>query len=261
MLKRLLCIWLTLHIACIYTGAQPAWTIYLGQDMEARYYKTSCRHESGNGIYYTLFSGYDHFIHRPQSNGVSETVNRPGMVLEAKSTKQHTTTGEIIFGHHNDSVKIVYQYRADVVRHGRSAALSVLNLFSKREDKIKQEEPYNEITRKVMEGSIVHHGTPYSFYCAAGVKNKNTSQWLLTGADTLRLVPAEMFRKTRNGKIIKRRQGYEGIQLMRGDTCVAAIDYNEDPMAFYLLKEINENEKIVITAFFLVISFGIVTGE
>lgn len=235
-----------------FLAAQPAWTVYLGADMDSLYNIEYCSIEKENNFSYLRVYGFNRFIHYSETTDKNYEENRLGLVWTAKNTQRYIAREEIIFGKANDSVKIVFTSRTDVVTHGRSAALSVLNLFSKRRDKVKQDEPYEEITYREMNGVIIYGNDSCRFFCSEGSKNKNADKWLILHADTLRMIPAQLYHKTKNGTIKNRSTSNGGWQLMKGQTCLAALDKNEHPMILCLRKEMSEKIRLIITAFFVI---------
>ncbi|MEO7523967.1 MAG: hypothetical protein ABIT58_07715 [Ferruginibacter sp.] len=145
---------------------------------------------------------------------------------------------------------INYEVQKDIVTHGRSAALSIFNLFSKSGDIIKQDEPYEEVLLKVAKGYIQCDAQKNNFNFSLSTKARSES-WLQSGTDSLALIPGQKFKKLKNGKIKNKRHRFISWQLMRGETCVAALEYNKEGPLIYLLNELSEKEKLVIAAFFL----------
>ena len=251
-MRHFIALLFTLFSGCFFLAAQPTWTVYLGVDMDSLYNIEYCSIEKENGFSYFRVYGFDRFIHHSEPTDKNYEENRVGLVLAAKNTQHHIAKEEIIFGKNDDSVKAIFKSRTDVVTHGRSAALSVLNLFSKKKDKIKQDEPYDEVNYREMDGVIMHGNDSCRFFCSVGPKSKNADKWLVIHADTLRMIPAQLYRKTKNETIKNRSSSNEGWQLMKGETCLAALDKNERPMTLYLWKEISEKNRLIITAFFVI---------
>lgn len=202
--------------------------------MDIHYTSGVTRTEPDSGITYRHFSGYYLFRNTITGSGSNEKTNRDGLILAAKSTTSYNTTGELITGNDNDSVKIFYAESKNLVYHGRSAAVSILNLFSKEKE---EQEPWDEIKSRQISGSILFGNESFAF----------TKDWLAVGPDTLRVSPVKQKRKIKTGKI-KKAKNYIGIRLMKGNTCIAAIDDEDKPEKYYLLNDCSEKEKLIIVS-------------
>lgn len=230
--------------------SQSKWAIYLGEDMNSRYSKENTTLLYDNGYFLQCsFVAYPFVSLRRTDSSLTENTNRIGLILEAKSTTSHFETGEVIFGNNIDSVKIEFEYSLRIETHGRSALISIMNLFSKSEDKVKQDDPYDEVAEIVIKGTIVHRNNSYHYFHSRNKIRKRDKHWLEFEGDTLLLVPARNFKNTGKGKVKNKKNLYMGLQLMKGNQCVAALDFNESPKAFYMLKELSEKDKLIISAF------------
>jgi hypothetical protein len=234
--------------------SQSKWVIYLGEEMNALYSKSNGPMVYKDGYYFRTSFGSDSVLSiRLIDAGIKNDTARDGVILTAKSSEQYTEKGKIIFGNNKDSALITYFYAIEKVTRGRSALLSILNLFSKKENRIEQDKPTTETIKVKTEGVISYQNDSCYFKHIVGPKD---NPWLQLGNDTLKLVQAGQFRKTKTDEIKTRKNSYEGVQLMKDKTCVAALDFNEAPMAFYLLNTLSEKEKLIITSFFLLRDFS-----
>ncbi|HMR90674.1 MAG TPA: hypothetical protein PKC69_00100 [Chitinophagaceae bacterium] len=237
------------------SSAQSKWTVYLGPDMHDRYTAESLKDSTGDGIHYTVFPGYDIFLHQATADSQQDKGGRDGILLNAKSTVAYMRDGIISFGNSHHLALITYHQVSEVTRHGRSAAVSILNLFSKKEDRNPQAEPGYEEKSRFIAGSIRLAGKafPYSY--------STRNNYMTADGDTVSIVQASRFRKRKSGKVKNRKNSYEAVLLMKNDQIIAAMDYNQSPVAFYIRRGLNENEKLLYTAFFLIRSLHIPLPE
>jgi hypothetical protein len=247
---------LLLLLSSISVSAQSKWKLYLGKEMDTLYTKNNGWQEHTNGLHHIRVADYPHFRHTvlKDSNNQS-TSQRLGLLLEAKSTEHVITKERIVYGNEDDSVIILYERQTEVIRHGRSTALSVLNFFSKKEEKTKQEVTFEELFRKKA-GTIQQGDNTYSFLLFTNSKNNKQEHWLLFDTVKLQVIPGKLFQQVKKGEIKPHKNSNGSWQLMRGNTCIAALDYNTSPITFYCIKEMSEKEKLVIAAFFLVQSLA-----
>ena len=200
--------------------------------METGYEKNHILTTSYSGNQFLEFSGYRY---NRQGIGTRDTTvnNRAGIVLDAKSTTFHDINGEMIVAHEMDSIFVDYTSSTRVVRHGRSATLSVINLFSKKENRIKQDPPSEEVKEKTFSG-VIHAGIDSFEF------NNDWIDW-----DHGRLVAYKIskVKKLKNGKI-KSANGSEGILVMQNGHCYAALDYLNSE--FYLDKNLSEKQRLII---------------
>lgn len=255
-IKRKVLRWLLPAIAVLYNFSAVAQTrtIYLGPQMESRYQKLNYELQSDSIFTRAEFPGYPLYRCRAFGFELKEETNRLGIILEAKFTQTHSMPGEMIIGNDEDSVLIRFEARKRIVTHGRSATLSVINFFSKKEDKNKQEEPFDEVEQAGSSGWICREKDSLFFNITLRKKDPGC---MTMGADTLYLQQAEEFRNAKNGKIKKMTGFVQGLKLMKGETCLAAIDHSEYPFAFYILEGLHLRERLAIIALFTMYSIRI----
>ncbi|MEI9809232.1 MAG: hypothetical protein WDO16_15970 [Bacteroidota bacterium] len=86
-----------------------------------------------------------------------ETTNRAGIILKAKSTTKNYKSGRAVIGKETDSCLVAFNIIVDEITHGRSAATSVGNLFSRKENKDYQDAPYSTIGPVASSGYIQYN--------------------------------------------------------------------------------------------------------
>lgn len=235
--------------------AQPKRSIYLGDDMAAKFDAGSMSRDIDLDYSFFKFLGYQTLWHGMLSNSTIESTQRDGIILTAKSTNTTIINASAAFAKNNDSCIIDYQARIDNVRHGRSAALSVLNLFSKWEYKLRQPEPYTTIGYVQSQGVIRHNNEDASFLYSISYKNKMIPNgWLVLHGDTLYCKPVTQQYK-RKGKLKKARYLFlTGFMLIKNDTIYAAIDQSNLPDTAYIDNQLTEAEKLVIAAYLFIVA-------
>ena len=80
------------------------------------------------------FFDYETFHHDPTSQSSNKNTNRDGVVLSAKRTENLLIKAEASFGKKDDTCFISYDAEIEKITTGRSATVSILNLFSKKSE-------------------------------------------------------------------------------------------------------------------------------
>ena len=195
-------------------NAQHIKGIYLGDDdVATKFDIASMNVAAGDSYPFFDFLGYETLWYEMQHDTTFENTQRAGVILTAKSTITHNINFRAAFGRNDDSCIIDYEVRTDKIRNGRSAATSILNLFSKREDKNPQSEPDTTISHIQSQGIIRHNEDSAAFFYSLSYKNKMIPNgWLVLHGDTLFCKPVAQEYK-RKGKIKK--ANYYFLQVLR----------------------------------------------
>lgn len=235
------------------TSAQlgKRWQIYFADNVDSLYTSSQYKITRTAYFHYPFFEQYPLFHQTIVEEGSNEKVNRAGILLNARSTKTFQFTGKAVYGNELDSVQIFYKMNAGIVRKGRSAMTSLMNLFSKEEDKSPQDEPSYNATTPVKNGYIEFEGKQFRF----------STDTLFIGTDSIILKKIKKVIKPSTGKIKKANKYVYGMQLIKGDTCLAAMDENKWPFTLYLLKSLTYKERLVYTAFLTIHQLNIFNTE
>ena len=180
------------------------------------------------------------------------TLN-PGIILAGTSDIKINTEREMLFG--NDSGKCIIHYHYLLTYHhtGRSAALSIYNLFSKGSKQINQEP----------EDKLAHVRATGSMQCAAfenvisfsfeedRINEVNTCGKLVIGPDTFVLKPIN--KKSLSVNLLT------GVQLEKGSIVYAMLQhFPEDIFArnkLFIYTKAAAAEQLTIAAYFAIISW------
>jgi len=235
-------------------NAQGGRYIYLGDDMATKF-------ESGNIIRdsfdysFIHFLGYQTIRQELLKDTENSIVNREGIILTAKSTITSSINAQADFGSADDSCAILYKTTIQRVRNGRSASVSIANLFSRSSEKVRQPEPSITVQSIQSEGVISHRGSDNSFYYTSVPKNKlGRLGWLVVGGDTLEVRPVKQ-QITKRGKIKKAQYYYpSGLLIMKGDGVYAAIEQNQYHQIIYMNRQLAEPDKLVIASYLFIIA-------
>ena len=241
----------------VITKAQTGFTIYLGDDMFTRYDTAKVYSDSAQEYPSIHIINWNTLRHGPLKKDTALTQNRIGIVLTAKATTDYDATAMAVFGNDKDSAIINYQNKIETITHGRSALISISNLFAKNEDKHWQADPWDEKIETRLQGTIQTATKQSSFYYFLNTKKDRdiTDGWLSLDNDTLHLYRSAQEKKIKTGKIKKTSHYFiTGIQLMKGETCIAAMDYNYRPQVFYIAKDLKQEDKLLITTYFFLLA-------
>jgi len=237
--------------------AQKKRNIYLGTGMDTLFEK--CTHEDKyndkNYLLAELF-GYHTFRHEPVIATNNQEINRDGLLLAAKRTENLGIKAEAVFGKDDMTCFVTYDAVIEKITIGRSALVSIVNLFSKEEDKSPQEDPSSHLRRIKVTGKISMNETVVDFvyennlkkdYRLAGLSGK-----LWYRGDSLSIQPL----KTYNNKRGNKKKGFIGFSLTKGNTVYAAADTFND-FTIYLRRSLGEEERLLISAYlFVIISYS-----
>ena len=235
-------------------NAQGGRYIYLGDEMVTRFESGSIIRDSFD---YSLihFLKYQTIRQELLKDTENSIVNRDGIILAAKSTITSSVNAQADFGNTDDSCAILYKTTIQRVRNGRSAALSITNLFSRSGEKVRQPEPSITVQSIQSEGVFSHSGSNNPFFYTSAPKHKSGALgWLELNGDTLDVRPATQ-QITKRGKV-KKAHYYNspGLLIMKGDGVYAAIEQNQYHQIIYMNRQLAEPDKLVIACYLFIIA-------
>ncbi len=230
---------------------RKGWRIYFSENVDSLYAVSHFKMSRTDSCRRPLFKDYPKFYQTVHEEGNDEQINRLGLLLPAKSTRTFYYTVNAVYGNEMDSVRIWYQLMEGFVRKGRSALISLLNLFSKQEDKSPQEEPYYFYTEPLKKGYIEFENEQLLF----------SGDTLFRGANSITLGRVQKIIKLKTGKIKKVNRSVAGYQFMKGDSCMAVIDYNTEPITLYFLKSLSHKDRLIYTAFLTINKLSFIHEE
>jgi hypothetical protein len=242
---------------CYSAQAQKQWNIYLGSGGHSFFsYHVN---NLNTDLTYPLpeIGDYSAFYHYGVDTIGDYTNNRIGLLLPAKSTTRYDKTAQAAFGKGNDTCFIRYQSKVIKVTHGRSAAQSIINLFSKEENKNYQADPYDVIRHVWVQGTLEVKNTFFDFLFDYSLKNKFIpSGWMILHGDTLRIEPVSLLVK--EGRIKKSNAAYRiGMLLKKGEQVYGGIDAYRKESVVYILNTVGDEEKLgILSCFFIIACFG-----
>lgn len=187
----------------------------------------------------------------PEQNDL--TVNRAGVILPAKSTETNERNMRGVYTTRQDTCEAIYKAITERITNGRSAALSILNLFSRAENKVPQGPPVVSTDYLELEG-VMHSDHLEAAFRYVSDRRKNvfhTGGWLVLNGDTLSvdLATAQI---NRRGKIKHPRNPFNtGFLLVKGADILAAVDGMHPQAVFYLHRGLKREERLLITAFLM----------
>jgi hypothetical protein len=129
MMKPIFALCLSISLAVV-ASAQSKWKLYLGSGQDSLFEKSDIIRNIGGDYSFFDLAGFHTYRHELIQADSGKNMDRAGLVLAAKTTSTFGMNGEAVFGINNDTCLIVYKAQIDRVTHGRSAALSILNLVS-----------------------------------------------------------------------------------------------------------------------------------
>ena len=243
-----------LLLTAIVINAQRRRYIYLGDNMATKF-------QSGNFLRDPVDNSFINFLEYQTLRQLllkdteNSITNRLGIILTAKSTITSSVNAHADFGNTYDSCSIFYETTIQRVRNGRLAALSIINLFSRSSEKVRQPDPYVTIRSIQSEGDISHSGKHNPFYYTTAPEHKLSSLgWLALNGDTLVLRPATQ-QITKRGKVKKAHNYYpSGLVLTKDDFVYAVIEQNLYHHIIYMNRQLAESEKLVIASYLFIIA-------
>jgi hypothetical protein len=156
------------------------------------------------------------------------------------------TTGE-------DTCEAIFKATTERITNGRSAALSILNLFSRAENKVPQGPPVVSTDYMELQGVMHsdHLEAPFRFVNDRRKYVFHTGGWMVLNGDTLKVdLPAAWI--NRRGKIKYRRNPFiTGLLLVKGTDIFAAVDGMHSDAVFYLHRGLKREERLLITTFLM----------
>ena len=234
--------------------AQKKRNIYLGPGMDTLFDRCTWERKYNDQNYLLLeLLDYRTLRHDPVIASNKPEINRDGLILAAKRTENLGIKAEAVFGKDDMTCFVAYDAYIEKITNGRSALVSILNLFSNEADKSPQDDPSSHIRKVKVTGKISLNETIVDFeytdnfnkdHLLGGVSGK-----LWYRGDSLSLQPLKTYK---NKKGINRK-GFIGFSLTKGNTvCAAADTYND--FTIYINRSLSEEEKLLISAYFLVIT-------
>lgn len=221
-------------------------TPYLGTGMKDKYETSSMMKDSKQRYAYYSFLGY-HTLQSKESGYMKDsTVTRLGVILPGEHLENETINGNAFFGNNNDVSIIDYSVQLQKKYEGRSALLSILNLFSKEKDQ-KPQQPYEVLQAAYINGTIRTGEKLTTFYYER--KHKTALKgWVCYNGDTLVLQTLSSAINEK-GEMVKAKQS---VKLMKKDMIVAALNFLHKPFTIYMLKDIDSNKRLVAASYLFV---------
>ena len=186
MFSKIIIVYALLLYIIIDSNAQTIGHIYINDSVTAKFDMAIMNRDINGDYSFFQFLGYHTLWHQLLKDTTIEIINRDGIVLTAKSTLTSSVNAKACFGKNNDSCIIDYEVQIDKIRNGRSATVSIMNLFSKRSDKMRQPEPDTTLNHILSYGTISHNNEDAPFSYSLSYKNKMIpTGWPVLHGDTL----------------------------------------------------------------------------
>ena len=167
----------------------------------------------------------------------NDSVIRPGILLTGRAIEETRMTREVVFGKEADTCVIHYDSKTKYDHTGRSAAVSLINLFSKKKNKNPQHDTYVNLGQAIA-GFIKYPA--FEGDAKFSLKNfreiRNASGQLIINNDTFFLNP----------------QKGNSLQLSKGDVTYAIIQQTIMDK-IYIYTKATAIEQMLIAAYFVVI--------
>lgn len=231
--------------------------IYLGKDMDSVFVKDILHPVQLDSFSAPcIFGCVRLFLDETDAEQNDRTINRAGILLPAKSTESNLRKMRAVYTTGRDTCEVIYTAVTESVTNGRSAALSMLSLFARLENKIHQGPPVTSTDYQQLEGVMHsdHLEAPFRYVSDSRKNIFHTGGWLIINGDTLLInPPSEQI--NRRGKIKKLRNIFNtGNLIVKGRVIVGAIDLIRQQPVFYLHFGIGREEKLLITAMLMLIT-------
>jgi len=235
-------------------NAQRRRYIYVGDNMQTKF-------QSGNILRDPVDNSFINFLEYQTLRQLllkdteNSKVEREGIILPAKSTITSSVNAQADFGNKYDSCSIIYKTTVQRIRNGRSAALSIINLFSGSSEKVRQPDPSITIQSIQSEGAISHGGKDNHFFYTSAPEHKSVALgWLLSNGDTLEVRPVTQ-QITKRGKVKKAHHYYpSGLLIMKDGFVYAAIEQNLYHHIIYLNRQLSASEKLIVASYLFIIA-------
>ncbi len=175
-------------VTLLYSGyitAQLKRSIYINDDVAQKFASGVMERDTSDYSFFR-FLQYQTLSQQLIHTDEYERVYRLGVLLPVSSTISDTIHALASFGNETDSCLIDYQTLIRTVWQGRSAALSVLNAFSKPSERVHQSQPYTNIYNTGIRGLIFHKRDTSSFSQNIWYVRKKKPVGWLTGRYRLR---------------------------------------------------------------------------
>lgn len=254
-MRLLLSLLLPLFFQSITAGQD--FRIYLGEDMFSRFDSSQFKISHTNGHPFAESFIYKTLSYAITADSNDENVIRSGLILTAKSLNKKVQIGKLLFGNIVDTAEVLFTSEVDNTTHGRSALVSISNIFARGADKNPQPDPYETEDIHQFNGDILSkkYHSSFHYYFDTRKDRAKLEGWLTLGNDTLSIIKSDRKLKLKNNKIKPTSSYYiAAFKLMKGDSCIAAADKNYFPGTFYLDKKVTEDEKLIVAAFMAIVA-------
>jgi hypothetical protein len=232
--------------------AQRTRRIYLGEAMDSLYLKDII---DSQFVYtmpiYTALGCRRLGYRQTRVLNTEHNIINTGILLQGKQSNRTGRSVDVLYTNGMDSCHVRYDDKVTFERTGRSATLSIFNLFAKSEDKIPQSEPTERIGRIDLSGEIVKDSIsmPFSYSLVETHYTETPVGWLLMKGDTLYVKPLSKI-INKGGKLKSSMLSWDrGYLLKKGNEIFAAAYFLKSPTILYILKSLNDEEKLIITTF------------
>ena len=172
-----------------------------------------------------------------------DSVIREGIILAGRSIRTGITDIKFNLSSPADTCRVKCQYIRKYEYYGRSAAVSILNLFSKNKQ---PQETFEIILEDQASGTISLPGNnPARFSFNDITKENKVKGWLLIDADSFRLAPAFRIRKNYDND-----SAFAGFHLLKGDIIYGAMGAPGGVVGkIYIYTKATAKQQMLIAAF------------
>ena len=233
---------------------QSKWKIYLGENMQTDYLQDAVQKRFVEGYPFISFMAYHTYLHSLEINETTSDINRAGIILTAKKTERTSFDVTTRFYASSDTCYSFFLTKKDKVTHGRSALVSVMNLFSKEENKDPQDEPYDVFNYTESGGRMIYKDEifPFLFVSDHRKDRYQPGGWLKIGGDSLYTEAAS--KKIKKNKKVKKINDVSkwGIVVKKENIIYAAVDLYDSPNRVYLLKSLTDKEKMLLANYLFI---------
>jgi len=195
------------------------------------------------GLRLNLIRFLDYSVFKYDKNEYTQTEStiRAGIILSGRSLRSDITEVKVLFGKIADTCSIDCLRTIQYDHYGRSATMSVINLFSKNSNKMPQETS-DKVLNDGVRGTIEYAATSTAFAFENLRPGKRLAGWLIINADSFLLKPVVVG------------NSFLGMQLLKGDMMYAAIarPFNEGDR-MYMYSKTSATEQMLIAAYFAII--------
>lgn len=171
-----------------------------------------------------------------------------GLIAPGLHVYHHDRQNKARLSSGTDTCLITYHSDAEVTRSGRSAIVSIYNLFANEKNRISQR-PYRYVSANKVEGHIQLDSltVPFSFLQVHRDTRYEYEGFLALQPDSIFVAPANKALTPRN-KIVTQPMGIYLLQNSNRQV-FAALDFEHKPGQVYLLRQLTEKDKLLVAAF------------